>query len=188
LSTKSAFQGRRLVDQNTERVLLDWVGHKAEMGLPMDYREIRSHASTLAGRIVGKKWVARFMKRHPETIAAKPSKLDPKRAQNFNKTTVYDFFDKLQSLHSEYNNIPPEHIWNMDEKGIQLGGGRKNTNRSHVYLRSHRNRYRISSDNLELVTVTECISAAGDSLPPSFVLSEGPKPDLRKLDDDAISR
>lgn len=31
--------------------------------------------------------------------------------------------------------------------------------------------------------VIECVSAAGESVPTSFVLSDGPKPDLRKLSD-----
>lgn len=158
------------------------------MGLPMDYLEIRSYASALAGRIVGKNWVVRFLKKHPETVSGKPSKLDPKRAKNFNKTTISDFFNKLESLHTEYGAIPPEHIWNMDEKGIQLGGGRDNTKRKYVFLRSHRNKYRISSDNLELVTVTECVNAAGDSLPPAFVLSEGPKPDLEDYTEEQVAR
>ena len=38
-------------------------------------------------------------------------------------------------------------IWNMDEQGIQMGGGRKNSGKGYFY-------HQISSDNLELVTVT----------------------------------
>ena len=76
----------------------------------------------------------------------------------------------------------------MDEKGIQLGGGRKNNGRTYMYFRDQRNQYKISSDNLELVTVIECISAAGASTPPAFVLSDGPTPNLSKLPVDSISR
>ena len=32
----------------------------------------------------------------------------------------------------------------------------------------------IHSDNLELVTIIECVSAAGDSVPPSFIFADGP--------------
>ncbi|GJJ10780.1 hypothetical protein Clacol_005008 [Clathrus columnatus] len=81
-----------------------------------------------------------------------------------------------------YDGIPPQHIWNMDEKGIQMGGGRRNGGKKYLFLQQHRNRYHISSDNLELVTVIECVSASGIIMPPSFVLSDGPLPDLRKVD------
>ena len=84
--------------------------------------------------------------------------------------------------------IPPEHIWNMDEKGIQLGGGRKNSGKKFLYFRKSKERYQISSDNLELVTVLECISAAGGEIPPSFVLTDGPVPDLGSLDDNSWGR
>ena len=85
----------------------------------------------------------------------------------------------------ENPNLPPEHIWNMDEKGIQLGGGRKNNGQTFCRLESLRRSdfYRVRSDNLELVTVIECISAAGDAMPPSFVLStKGAMPDARDAD------
>ena len=127
--------------------------------------------------------------RHPELRALKPSKLDPKRAKHFNEAIISDYFDKLEELHSRYpGGIPAEHIWNMDEKGVQMGGGRKKTSKEYYYLKDQKQRYRISSDNLELVTIVECISAAGDILPPSFCLQNRSKPDLRDLDDDAWGR
>ncbi|KIL54744.1 hypothetical protein M378DRAFT_91977 [Amanita muscaria Koide BX008] len=147
----------------------------------MDHRMVRANASDIAGRLIGTNWPRRFKKRNPQVITARPAKLDPKRAKNFNKTIINDYFDKWEELNEQYGGIPPEHIWNMDEKGIQMGGGRKNNGKGYFYLRDHRNRYRISSDNLELVTVLECVSAAGESAPTAFVLSDGPLPDLRKL-------
>jgi hypothetical protein len=42
----------------------------------------------------------------------------------------------------------------MDEKGIQMGGGRKNNGRVYMYFRDQKNRYyKIGSDNLESFTV-----------------------------------
>ena len=40
-----------------------------------------------------------------------------------------------------------------------------------------KNVYHIKSDNLELATIVECVSAAGIAMLPSFVLTEGPLPD-----------
>ncbi|KAF5344472.1 hypothetical protein D9758_014145 [Tetrapyrgos nigripes] len=45
-------------------------------------------------------------------------------AHALNQKTVNDHFDLLESTIKEFN-IDPEHMWNMDEKGIQLGIGRR---------------------------------------------------------------
>ena len=45
-----------------------------------------------------------------------------------------------------------------------------------------KNFFCICSDNLELITVIECISPSGLTIPPSFVLSAGPTPALDNLD------
>jgi len=154
-------------------------------GTPFDHRAVRDCASELGNRRAGKNWSYRFTKRNPQVVTAKSAKLDPKRANNFNEAVVTDFYDKLQYINDIFGDIPPEHIYNMDEKGIQMGGGRKNNGR---YFRDQKNRYKIGSDNLELVTVVECISANWKSIPPSFVLSEGPLPNLSKLTENSISR
>ena len=137
----------------------------------------------MSGTMPGKNWYRRFEKRHEEVRSSKPGNLDPKRAQNFNPTNVAHFYDLLKSVFDTYPNLPPQHIWNMDEKGLQLGGGRKRS-KKYYHLRTMKKSkfYRIRSDNLELVTIIECISPSGLSVPPSFVLSSGPVPALLELD------
>ncbi|KAJ7847894.1 hypothetical protein B0H14DRAFT_2356942, partial [Mycena olivaceomarginata] len=49
---------------------------------------------------------------------------DPKRAKAFNQPVVDRFFDTLAEL-VEKHKIPSENIYNMDEKGVQRGGGKK---------------------------------------------------------------
>src|SRR5258705_11857966 len=110
-------------------------------GAPLDHRALRTYASDIAQQCAGKNWSCHFHKRHPETVTAKPAKLDPKRAKNFNEAVVADFFQKLEDLDKKYNGLPPAHLWNFDEKGIQLGGGRKNSGRVYFYLHSQCNRY-----------------------------------------------
>ena len=186
---QNASARQQLLSPEQEIVLLDWCRHRASMGLPYSHADIRAKASAISGKEVGKKWHEKFERRHPELRLSKPSKLDPKRAKHFNEAIISDYFDKLEELHSRYpGGIPAEHVWNMDEKGVQMGGGRKKTSKKYYYLKDQKQRYRISSDNLELVTIVECISAAGDIVPPSFCLQNGSKPDLRDLDDDAWGR
>ena len=65
----------------------------------------------------------------------------------------------------------------MDKKGVQFRGGHK-WSKKYYHLQSLRKSkfYRIRLDNLELMTIIECISPFGLSVPPSFVLLSGPIP------------
>jgi len=87
-----------------------------------------------------------------------------------------------KQLEEQYGGIPPDHHWNIDEKGVQMGGGRKNTGKKYIYSDGDTDRYRIHSDNLELVTIIECVNAAGAKMPPWFVHTTGPPPDIRHLE------
>jgi len=178
-SKNQASQARQILTPEEEQTLLDWCRQRAQEARPWSAQELRAYAQEIFGKKIGKKWHLKFEARHPELRNVRPAKLDPKRAKIFNKPIVHDFFDKYEGLHIKFDSIPPEHLWNEDEKGIQMGGGRKNSGKKFYYFKDQKNRYRLGSDNLELVTVMECVSAAGDVMPPSFVLSDGPEPDLR---------
>lgn len=117
-----------------------------------------------------KDWMDDFLKRHPEVVLGRPSGLDPKRAQAFNLTTVQHYFDLLDGFLKEHE-IPWENIYNMDEKGIQLGGGRKGNRTKYLFSRQQRAKLRIQNANLELVTIIECICADGTSIMPGFVFA-----------------
>jgi len=164
-------------------VLVDWVDHQALTAKPYDRHAIQGLAFELSGAVPGKNWLRRFESRHPELRTSRPGNLDPKRAQNFNATNVAGFFDLLKTVFDAHPELPPQHIWNMDEKGLQLGGGRKRS-KKYYHLRSTKQShfYRVRSDNLELVTIIKCISPSGLTVPPSFILSAGPIPALLDLD------
>ena len=178
-SWKQSSQARQTLTPEEEQTLLEWCRQRAQEGRPWIPQELRAHAHAISGKTIGQKWNYKFERRHPELRTARPAKLDPKRAKNFNKPIVYDFFDKYEGIHTKVHGLPPEHLWNEDEKAIQMGGGRKNDGKKFYFFKDQKNRYRLGSDNLKLVTVMECVSAAGDVVPPSFVLSDGPEPDLR---------
>ena len=166
-----------------------YLEQSATSEMPIDHCAVQDHASDPTNCCLGKNWSYRLVTRNLQLVTAKPSKLDTKRPNNFNEAVVLDFFYKLEHIYNEYGDIPPEHIYNMDEKGTQQGGGRKNNGQAYMYFWDQRNhRHKISSDNLELVIVIECISAAGASTPPAFILSDGPIPNLSKLPVDSISR
>jgi hypothetical protein len=155
----------------------------AMQGQPVDIPYLRSLAFDLSGRNPGKNWSQRFIARHEELTKSKATGLDPTRGKNFNKPTILDYFGQLAEIEKRYGVIPPNQKWNMDEKGIQLGGGRKQGNRKFIFFKKRKTRYKIRSDNLELVTVIECVSAAGGVAPSTFILTDGPYPDIRGIPD-----
>ncbi|KAJ7189219.1 hypothetical protein C8R46DRAFT_845440, partial [Mycena filopes] len=91
----------------------------------------------------------------------------------FNFTTVQHHFQLLQGvLDNGGKPIPDCNIYNYDEIGIQIGGGRKGTGKQFFYGAGDRSKYKIKSDDLELVTILETICADGTALvPPCFVFS-----------------
>ena len=167
---------------------MDWCDHSSAMAKPMDASKLHGRALSVKGVYPRKNWAQRFIKHHPTLVFGKPSRLNPNCANNFNKPTMKHYFQLQKDLEDKYGGIPPEHQWNMDEKGIQLGGGHKNNGQKFIFARHHKNCYHIWSDNLELVTIIECISTSGAIMPPAFILKDGSKPDLCDLPDGSVSR
>jgi hypothetical protein len=142
-----------------EEVLEDWCTFLALIGLAQPRDLVFQKCFALTGKLPTRSWYKRFLKRHPKFNPGRGSGLDPARAQCFNFATVQAHFDALSKRLKELN-IPWEHVWNMDEKGIQLGGGRKGSIH-YLFPRHLRHKVRLTSDNLELVTIVECVSATG---------------------------
>ena len=54
-----------------------------------------------------------------------------------------------------------------------MGGGRNGLGMRYIYATEDGECYCQHSDNLKLVTILECANAAGDIMPPYFVLKDG---------------
>ncbi|KIJ58868.1 hypothetical protein HYDPIDRAFT_101866, partial [Hydnomerulius pinastri MD-312] len=99
--------------------------------------------------------------------------LEQCRAQALNRTTVRGFFQLLREVVEEYK-IPMENIYNMDEKGIQLGIG----SRIAAFIdRDQATVYNIEHGNRELVMVIEAVCADGSFLHP-LVIYQAARRDL----------
>ncbi|KIJ48785.1 hypothetical protein M422DRAFT_91853, partial [Sphaerobolus stellatus SS14] len=133
---------------------------------------------SMVGCVPSDDWVHKFLRWQPKIIAHSRKGLDPKRAQAFNQPTVYEYFDQLEKTVQKYG-IPPENIYNFDEKGIQLGGSRKNLISQYIFAKNDQNRYVTKSESLQLITILEAASADGAMVPPGFVLPKGEMPDWR---------
>jgi len=123
----------------------------------------------LCGHFPGKNWLARFLAHHKSKLCFCASySLDPKHARSFNFPVVHDYFGKLNAVIHEHN-IPPENIYNMDEKGCQLGGGCKKACTKYLYGQQSHEAYHVRDTNLELATIVECVSADGHALKPYII-------------------
>lgn len=171
-SHSESHEGQAYLTTAQEDALRAWLIYNGATGHANSMGTVRVTAQRIAQKEhpPSKQWFVRFRQRHPDIIAAKPSPLDPKRAKAFNKDTVRRHLEKLKEFLMEMG-IEWRDVWNMDEKGCQLGGGRKNNGRKYIFPRSQRNRYRLRDENLELMTIIECISATGDFLPPGFIFA-----------------
>lgn len=176
--------GQQLLSRVQEEVLVDWCIFLGLMGHPFHRVSIEFKVEQLAGRKPGKHWVKRFLKRHSAELRfRKAAGLDPKRAQAFNVTNVHDHFLKLDTMFKKLN-IKWKNMYNMDEKGLQVGGGRKCTGVKYIFGRRDQAMYKIRSDNLELVTVIECVAADGGALKPTFIFKGNASMDMAWLEVD----
>lgn len=149
-----------------ELILKEWIKVMGRRGMPLAYKAIAEHASIVVQEDVSVNWAWSFRKRHPDLKARWTTGLEACRAQCLNRVLIAEYFDILEEILIKYD-ISCENVYNMDEKGIQMGiGGRT------MVLVDHDQKgavYHIEDGNRELVTVIETICADGSSLHPSVI-------------------
>ncbi|KAJ7623778.1 hypothetical protein FB45DRAFT_1006077 [Roridomyces roridus] len=174
---------QQLLTPIQEGVHSEWIKFYRNTGIPLSQQMIRAKVHALCGKTPGSHWVVKFLRWHPDVTLGRPTGLDPQRAYDvpplkeeilqsdcgrlqraraFNPANVKVHFELLsKELIHEGRPVPLRNIYNMDEIGIQRGGGRKNSNELFFYSSSDNTRYKIKSDNLELITILECVCADG---------------------------
>jgi hypothetical protein len=155
----------QLLSEAQEEILVKWIKVQGRRGIPMTYSSVAQSANAILGKKVGESWPKRFCKRHPDLKMKMTTGLEKARAKALNQFAINEFFDMLTNVMEEFN-ILPENIYNMDEKGIQLGIGAKITA---MIDRNQQTAYSIEDGNRELVTVIETICADGSVLHPSVI-------------------
>jgi hypothetical protein len=131
----------------------------------MTYTLVGQCAEAILGWRLGGSWPKRFCKHHPDLKMKKMTGPEKTHAKALNQFAVDEFFDMLTEVIEEYN-ILPGNLYNMDEKGIQLGIGVRITA---MIDRDKKTVYSIEDGNRELVTVIETICADGSVLHPSVI-------------------
>ena len=127
---------KRLLSDDQEQVLCDWVLFSAEIGEAMSKHALHAKAAEMSETLLDKSkkkhkkhlpsehWVYRFLEQNLKLALKWPTGLDVVCTQNFNPAIVSQHFQVLGDFLDKYG-IPLENVYNMDEKGIQLGGGQK---------------------------------------------------------------
>jgi len=168
-----AHESQQKISSAQEIVLKDWIKAMGIRGIPLTPAAVAEYASIIIDQPVSEAWTRKFRARHKDLKARWTTGLEACRAKALNRTQVSEFYDILRGLITEYG-IKMRDIYNMDEKGIQLGVGK------HTLVlvdRDQKTVHQVEDGNRELVTVIECICADGSFLPPS-VIYKGKRRDL----------
>ncbi|KAF9059603.1 hypothetical protein BDP27DRAFT_1431151 [Rhodocollybia butyracea] len=169
----------QLLSPGEEAMLVEWTKVMGHRGVPISLSTLSKYATHIYGQPVGISWPCCFREQHPKLALKWTSGLEQCCARNLNQPIVSKSIDMYGELIQKYD-ISPSKLYNMDEKGIQLGIGKHSrpilVNRDQKIVQS------IQPGNRELitklVTIVEGLCADGSALH-SSVIFEGVRWDLR---------
>ncbi|KAG8841380.1 hypothetical protein FRB96_007838 [Tulasnella sp. 330] len=165
-----AHGGQQLVSVGAELALKEFIKAVGPRGIRVTTALMAALVYDICGKTVGKNWSYRFRGRHRDLKARWTIPLEVKRRQALNRHNVGGFFDLLEAIQLMYA-IPPENIYNMDEKGVQLGIGdahqRVLVDRDQKYVNM------LTNGNKEMVTVLETLCADGTATIVPYYIYQG---------------
>jgi hypothetical protein len=167
--TKSAVEEGiqcQLLSPFVEQVVVAWLKNMAAEGNPATITSLQMLAKRLTGHMPLLRWVANFQKQHPDVKFTSARWLDSKRAWAFNKTIVTKHFNEVWHA---MTGVKVGNMYNFDEQGVQLGGGKKTTGELHAFDSNDGLRTTLQDKNMELVTIMDVVCADGSKLVPGFI-------------------
>jgi Tc5 transposase DNA-binding domain len=171
---KEAHAQQQTLTPAQEDVLVAWAITLSRRGTPLSSATIHIYASKIAGGVhIGQYWVDCFLKRHLQVRKKWTQSLEACRAKQLNPMVVDEYFKELSSIITEFN-IHCDNIYNMDEKGVQLGVGKRI---AAIADRSLATVNKVEEGNREMVTIIKTTCADGTSLKPSAIF-QGTKMNL----------
>ena len=162
------------LSRDQERVLAQWIRDLQTQAIPPSHEIIEKMANQILALNsdmlgVGDHWTTRFVQRHElSTGRSKPS--DLARLISLTYGMIDQLFDAFLALMEQYN-IQPEDVWNMDEKGFQMGRhGRSLV----VFDKTQGSPASASTRTTNWVSIIEYINSTGLSVNP-FIIHIGKK-------------
>lgn len=84
---RGAHKHQQLLSEHKEQVLVDWIEHLDAAGNPISEWTIKQKCYALCKKMPSRAWIYCFLKQHPSIKLGRPSELDPKCGQCFNRKT-----------------------------------------------------------------------------------------------------
>jgi hypothetical protein len=160
----------RSLHPEREAELVRYIETLTERRLPPTKVMVQQFASQLAGKPVSETWVKRFLRRHPNHLISRSGKAMAKERTKADSGPKYSLYFKLLHEKIEEYNVQPIHIFNMDEKGFQLGRvGRTNRVFDKKLYESKGVRQPLEDGSSEWITVVACICSDGNALSPTLI-------------------
>lgn len=177
---KKAYTVKKIFSEEEELTLVRYITTIAKMNYGLTKKKVRELAFKFAvankknyphtwnePKLAGEEWMRLFLKRHSEALSIrKPEKTSLSRATSFNQTNVNNFFDNLEDVDERFGPLPPERIWNQDETGITTV---QNPSKIVGPKGVKQLGSMTSAERGQLITLSTCISATGNHIPPMMV-------------------
>jgi len=126
-SRREAKEKGRLLKDQEERALVDWISLCTTAGNPVGHEFIREMAEELRKsradpedkflRPIGTTWVPGFLGRHPHLKTKISKAIESARVRDVTKEQILKFNSEFRRVIEE-NNIKMKNIYNADETGI----------------------------------------------------------------------
>lgn len=172
-SYQEAHEDEQRLSPTEEKALKSWIFQISEWGWPPRVSRVRYMACEMLQakndyRKLGLNWVYRYVGRYSDLRSCFSQPLDRERAATHDPKILIDWFELFKSVLQKYD-IRQEDTYNMDEKGLALGGAGK---ARVVCPKTDFQAYKTQDGNREWVSLIECISADGRLLAP-FIIFKG---------------
>ena len=161
---------KRFLHPQHETELVRYIDTLNERRTPPTRAMIQRYASSLAGFEVTEQWVSRFINRHPDHLISRYTKGMTRLRHSADSGSKYSLYFKLLHEKMEEYNVQPLHIFNMDEKGFQLGRIARSKRIFSKQLYEQKGlRQALEDGSSEWITVMACICSDGKVLSPSLI-------------------
>lgn len=176
-AVRKAHVAQQALTEAEEQKITDWVLEWDEYGLAPKHKALGQMVVTVLNARdggnhtqMGRHHTQRLLKRNPQIATRVAQRIETDRLSSFTREKVDDFFNKLKRAITNHK-IKRDDIWNVDEKGWQIGSASGN-NELVVASSSRKNVVRQDPGGGEWFTIIESISAGGFTLP-GFMIYAG---------------
>jgi hypothetical protein len=181
----------RMLDQEQEATLVNYMKYMAQHGLPMSRQVTRSFIVQMINKSEKQseilfnletgpsdKWFRGLFKRHPDLTERAPERQEASRQRMSNENVMKQYFDLLESTMDDLGlKDKPDQVFNCDETGF---GGKDKPRQKVIAERGH-HAYQRQVTTTDRVTAHLCICANGTILP-TFIIFENSLPHTKYAD------